>query len=110
MLLACGVLGLRHQAEVVHVLDQRTGHDVHSIGQTCDDSLTQAHVHAPPTSDHVPESCSLSAATQQMAVPVITPHLLALAATFVPVASPTAGQPRVRSLLHAAPKTSPPAA
>ncbi|MEO8704492.1 MAG: hypothetical protein ABI867_30845, partial [Kofleriaceae bacterium] len=108
LVLACGVLALRHQATVVHVHDV-SGAEVHASTVDCHDSTRPTHVHeAPEQPAHDAGACALTGVLHGNPA-AITEHR-ELAVLPVVETSPAIAIVHFRqaSLLRAAPKTSPP--
>ena len=113
VLLACGVLGIRHEADGAHVRDPLTGVMLHAqalLGTHV--ASTQADVHGR-AADHDADGgeCTLDAALHQAAVAAHAPAPCVAAA---PAATASAAVLAARaiaiaSVLRDAPKTSPPA-
>lgn len=109
VVVAAGILGRQHEAEVAHVTDARTGITSHALESECHDTETVlvSHFHAMPSSDHA-DACEQTAAVHQPVVftkivPLVTQLLVIERATAPPVVV-VAQTP----LLLSAPKTSPP--
>jgi hypothetical protein len=105
-------LGMRHEAQVAHVLDRGTGLVVHAsqlAGHHEDGRQSDIHGQADPDADHA--DCAVSAALHQAANPSVAFQVAASAQTRI-VLDP----PRIRigfageSVYRLAPKTSPPSA
>ena len=66
VVVAAGILGRQHEAEVAHVTDARTGITSHALESECHDTETVlvSHFHAMPSSDHA-DACEQTAAVHQ---------------------------------------------
>jgi len=109
LILAAGLLARKHEAEVSHFTDARTGITSHGLDTECHEAtIVVSHVHALPGDGHA-EACNQLAALHQPVVfapaaPVVTPAVVAERALAPPVVADV--HP---SVLRSAPKTSPPA-
>lgn len=110
---ACGVLGLRHQAQVDHVRDARTGavhHAPRMIGAHCADEPTP-DVHGRADVDGEDAPCELGSAHHAGGpLAVWRPIAVVSHPSFTEVAAPTRRAGRPGRVFRIAPKTSPPAA
>ena len=109
LLIVCNLVALAHQAAVAHVLDARTGLALHAPTTGCRDAAEQTHAHQLPGQTDV-DSCELSAALHQPAV-AGAPPVIAVTPVAVPQLASTAAPSAIvvrSTLLHVAPKTSPP--
>ncbi len=109
LVVACNLVALHHQASVGHALDTRTGLAVHAPLSACHHAVDQTHAHQVPA-DRDLDACELAAALHQSVVAQGAPAIAVTEvapiapATFVPACAPL-----VRTtVLHVAPKTSPP--
>ncbi len=113
LLLAAGILGLRHEADGAHVRDPRTGAMLHGHALAGTHvASTQPDVHGrADDQDADSGACFLDAVLHQAAAPGAAPVLLAAPARAAPTGSRRAvTHARVlASVLRIAPKTSPPA-
>jgi hypothetical protein len=111
-LVACGVLASRHEADVAHVRDLRTGAVVHAAHLSEQHDAARSsdfHRQSEPDADH--GACALwvashQAATTTVARPAIAPAIRS-AAFVVPLGA--RGTAAARGVYRLAPKTSPPA-
>ena len=114
VLLACGVLGVRHQADGAHVRDPLTGVMLHAH------AMTGAHVQSSSpdvhgrAEDHDTDSgaCTLDDAIHQVATSASVAPMLSLpvVSTSVVTTARTDRDVASASVLRDAPKTSPPVA
>lgn len=113
MLVACGVLALRHEANHAHVRDAFTGVISHAARSNCHDTNANTHVHSSPDGrDRDLGPCSLTTASiHQASESFDTPPLTTLPPIVGSVGSEVVrSNPRLTALLLVAPKTSPPQA
>jgi hypothetical protein len=107
--LIAGVLGMRHEANVAHVVDPNTGELRHASGMVGAHTATHSDYHAA-RGDHADtDVCALSAALHQ-AVDGATAAIVAFAAPSVTPVSQHLDALLIRALdvYRFAPKTSPP--
>jgi hypothetical protein len=111
-LVATMLLGIRHRAEVTHVVDPATGrvlHAQHLIGHH-DQSGHGADVHDRADGDRDIGECSLAAALESPAAATLSFETSVVAPSCMDDASGPAFAVAVREVYRFAPKTSPPLA
>ena len=109
-LVVSGALAARHEAQVAHVVDQRSGLVVHATHLTGHHATGTADIHgqADPKTDH--DVCGLLAALGQPARPATPAVALLPAGQLSLVTAPEAPAIGAGALYRIAPKTSPPIA
>ena len=112
-MLVSTVVGLRHEANVAHVVDGASGKTFHAqqlAGHHHENGEQHAHGHHGTGADSDFDECDLAASLHQAAT--VGPHRPVIAATLSFVTTATALRTRVAtarlSLFSLAPKTSPP--
>ncbi len=109
LLLACGVLGRVHEAQVAHAIDAR-GATVHATATGCVDNFKspQRHVHElPGDGDHDTVACALAAAVHHAITASVRIEIVH-SASHRAIAAVALRDRHVTSVLLVAPKTSPP--
>lgn len=107
--LLAGVLGLRHEASVTHVVDPNTGELRHASGMVGTHTGTHSDYHAARDRHADTDVCALSAALHQ----AVDDATFCPAAFAVPSGTSTSRRPdtvivRAATVYRLAPKTSPP--
>ena len=110
-LVAFGVLGARHESQVAHYVDARTGVVLHASAMASHHRCQQSDIHATrgATTDDV---CGVAQTLHQASSPAVAHVQIASAVSFALdlVSSPTRSTTAQRHVLRLAPKTSPPLA
>jgi hypothetical protein len=108
-LLVVGTLGFRHEAQVAHVVDPRTGELWHGSALVGTHSGTDSDYHATRDRDRDTDACEIAAALHQAATSLSSWQVAlpapALVSTQLESCAPSVGSELVYRL---APKTSPP--
>jgi hypothetical protein len=108
-LLVVGTLGLRHEAQVAHVVDPRTGELWHGSALVGTHSGTDSDYHATRDRDSDSDACEICAALHQAATSPSSWHVALPATAFVATQLATcAHDVRSELVYRLAPKTSPP--
>jgi hypothetical protein len=111
MFVVCGLLGMRHESRVAHVVNVRTGVTKHAVAIGCHEQNPTPDVHSVP-GDHDPDvdACTIDAVLHQAArtSAFVAIAVAAPSPAIVVVPRPRSVSPRARLLLRSAPKTSPP--
>jgi hypothetical protein len=108
LVLGGGVLTRRHEAEVGHARDTRTGVTTHAFATECHDQAPATHLHGAPRPHDDLDICSIVAALQQptrIADPAVVTILRVIERA---VREPRVARVAQSPLLLSAPKTSPP--